>query len=187
MGNNRDKHATAEDIEKAIQARLTRARVNCRLWACVLDVAHKQRGNKISKRFQTALKERVSAAVGEMQPERGHWVVGYENGHWGVKISIYHSLPGAALPLPAYNDAFTVQIGNQGPWGAGQQTTVDPEYIRNANPWASVEHGTVNHCTRAIRNRVAAAWADKIKALDEAKKALLTEAEEYRLAYLLDV
>ena len=61
MGNKRDKHKTAADIEQAIQARRQRALVNVELLACVLDVAHQQQGKQVNKRFITALQARVLA------------------------------------------------------------------------------------------------------------------------------
>jgi hypothetical protein len=187
MGNKRDKHATAADIEQAIQARRQRALVNVELLACVLDVAHQQQGKQVNKRFITALQARLLARFENAEPN-GRWVVSHcSMSSSNYSLIIWFSGPGAGrMGRPDHSDGFRVKIGQFGNFGV-PQTTVDVDYIKRENPWHCVEHEKAALCSQALLYEKPREWANKIKALDEAKKALLAEAEEYRLSYLLDV
>lgn len=189
MGKNRDKHATAEDIEAAIKRNRLRADTNSVLWGCVLSAAIKQHGHKISKRFAKAVSERVNAAL--PPPDAfGYWVVHYENESFGAYVSLWFvSSDAEARGLPIYNDLLRIKIGNQGMHTAHypRQDTIDAEYIRASNPWAGAEHERAALCKNALEQEKPREWADKIKAIDEAKKALLADAGKYRLEFLLDV
>ena len=194
MDNKRDKHATAADIQAAIRQQRLQAMANSALWACVFDVVHKQQGQQVTKRFQTALKERLSAAFPThgygAGPDTGMFVVTYENGSFGASVSIWHNNASAAEThgFPGYANRFTVKIGDKGRWaGTRWQDTIDLDYIKRENPWHCVEHEKAALCSQALSQGKPKEWADKIKAIDEAKKALLAEAGEYRLQYLLDV
>ena len=187
MGNKRDKHATAADLEQAIQARRQRALVNVELLACVLDVAHQQQGKQVNKRFITALQARLLARFENAEPN-GRWVVSHcSMSSSNYSLIIWFSGPGAGrMGRPDHSDGFRVKIGQFGNFGV-PQTTVDVDYIKRENPWHCVEHEKAALCSQALLYEKPREWANKIKALDEAKKALLAEAEEYRLSYLLDV
>lgn len=187
MSKNRDKHATAEDIEVAIRQYHAQADVNIGLWACVLTVAHKQQGQQVSKRFQTALKERLAAVFSALGDN--FFVVSYENNSFGARVSIWHQNAEHADKhgFPAYNNRFTIKIGDVGEWATKRQATIDVDYIKASNPWAGGEHERAALAMAALAQNKPREWADKIKAIDEAKKALLADAGAFRLQYLLDV
>ncbi len=194
MGNKRDKHATAADIQAAIRQQRLQAMANSALWACVLDVVHKQQGQQVTKRFQTALKERLSAAFPNhgygAGPDTGMFVVTYENGSFGARVSIWHNNVSHAEThgLPGYANSFTVKIGDKGQWaGTRWQDTIDLDYIKENNRWHGAEDEKALKCQQALQRGKPQEWADKIKAIDEAKKALLADAQAFGISYLLDV
>ena len=189
MGKNRNKHATAADIQEAIRACRLKAMANSSLWACVLDVAHKQQGQQVTKRFQTALKERLSAVFPVHGSDTALFIVTYENNSFGARVSIWHNNPqhAKAHGLPEYESRYTVKIGDRGQWATTHQETIDVEYIKENNRWSGAEEENALLCQQALQQGKPREWADKIKAIDEAKKALLADAGKYRLQFLLDV
>lgn len=187
MGKNPDKNKTEPEIYAAIEALHERAMVNTELWGRVLDVAHQQQGKLINKRFITALQARVAATFENAEPN-GRWIVSRcEMSSHTYSVNVWFSGPGAGrMGRPNFSDAFRVKIGDYSRLGA-PQITVDVDYIKRENKWHAEADERVLQCRRALYSEMPRKWAEKIKAIDEAKAALLAEADALCLAYLLDV
>ena len=186
MGKNPDKNKTEQEISAAIEARRKVAEVNTVLWGCVLSAAHKQQGQKVTRRFAKELEARVVAALPPPNAF-GYWAVNYENASFGAKVCIWFvGSEAEALGRPPYPNRYSVRIGNQGAHLARQEA-IDVEYIKRENKWHAAEDEKMLLCQQALQQGKPREWADKIKAIDEAKKALLADAGKYRLQYLLDV
>ena len=186
MGKNPDKNKTEQEIKAAIEARRKVAEVNTVLWGCVLSAAHKQQGQKVTRRFAKEFEARVVAALPPPNAY-GYWAVNYENASFGAKVCIWFvSSDAEALGRPPYSNRYSVRIGNQGAHLA-RQDTIDVEYIKRENKWHAAEDEKVLSCQQALDENKPKRWAVHIANIDASRQALLADAQTFGLSYLLDV
>ena len=186
MGKNPDKNKTEQEISAAIEARRKVAEVNTVLWGCVLSAAHKQQGQKVTRRFAKELEARVVAALPPPNAY-GYWAVKYENASFGAQVCVWFvGSEAEALGRPPYSNRYSVRIGNQGAHLA-RQDTIDVEYIKRENKWHAAEDEKMLLCQQALDGNKPKRWAAHIATIDASRQALLADAQAFGLSYLLDV